>query len=121
MHKLLESLPPGARVLDLGARTGSFSTNREDLAIVRLDLERLSAYSERWGLRRSREVLQVCFRKTDPGKLWLSPPGIAWPHSSQVCTGGGSVMALKAPRIGKILFGISTAYKDRSGRDFLTP
>jgi SAM-dependent methyltransferase len=39
MHKLLESLPPGARVLDLGARTGSFSTNREDLTVVRLDLE----------------------------------------------------------------------------------
>src|SRR5580692_2382347 len=39
MHKLLESLPPGARVLDLGARTGSFNTNREDLAVVRLDLE----------------------------------------------------------------------------------
>jgi len=39
MHKLLESLPPGARVLDLGARTGSFNTNRQDLAVVRLDLE----------------------------------------------------------------------------------
>jgi ubiquinone/menaquinone biosynthesis C-methylase UbiE len=39
VHKLLESLPPGAWVLDLGARTGSFSTNREHLAVVRLDLE----------------------------------------------------------------------------------
>lgn len=39
MHDLIESLPPGARVLDLGARSGSFATNREDLCIVRLDLE----------------------------------------------------------------------------------
>src|ERR1700722_12314610 len=39
MQKLLESLPPGARVLDLGARTGSFTTNRTDLTVVRLDLE----------------------------------------------------------------------------------
>jgi ubiquinone/menaquinone biosynthesis C-methylase UbiE len=39
MQRLLESLPPGARVLDLGARTGSFATDREDLAVVRLDLE----------------------------------------------------------------------------------
>lgn len=39
MVNLIESLPPGARVLDLGARTGSFSTTRGDLCIVRLDLE----------------------------------------------------------------------------------
>ena len=39
MDKLLECLPPGARVLDLGARTGSFNTDRKDLAVVRLDLE----------------------------------------------------------------------------------
>ncbi len=39
MRKLLESLAPGARVLDLGARTGSFVTNRSDLSVVRLDLE----------------------------------------------------------------------------------
>jgi SAM-dependent methyltransferase len=39
MLDLIESLPPGAHVLDLGARTGSFTTTREDLAIVRLDLE----------------------------------------------------------------------------------
>lgn len=39
MQKLLESLPPGSRVLDLGARSGSFTTNRQDLLVVRLDLE----------------------------------------------------------------------------------
>ena len=39
MQKLLESLPPGARVLDLGARTGSFTTGRPDLSVIRLDLE----------------------------------------------------------------------------------
>ena len=39
MFDLIENLKPGARVLDLGARTGSFSTTRSDLTIVRLDLE----------------------------------------------------------------------------------
>jgi SAM-dependent methyltransferase len=39
MVDLIESLPPGARVLDLGARSGSFQTTRGDLCIVRLDLE----------------------------------------------------------------------------------
>jgi SAM-dependent methyltransferase len=39
MQKLLESLPPGARVLDLGARTGSFTVDREGVCVVRLDLE----------------------------------------------------------------------------------
>ena len=39
MHELLTALPPGARVLDLGARSGSFETSRKDLAIFRLDLE----------------------------------------------------------------------------------
>jgi SAM-dependent methyltransferase len=39
MHELLAALPPGARVLDLGARSGSFETSRRDLHIVRLDLE----------------------------------------------------------------------------------
>lgn len=39
MQKLLESLSPGARVLDLGARTGSFAIYREDISVVRLDLE----------------------------------------------------------------------------------
>jgi SAM-dependent methyltransferase len=36
---LLLHLPPNARVLDLGARTGSFRSPRPDLRIVRLDLE----------------------------------------------------------------------------------
>ncbi len=39
MLELIDNLPSGARVLDLGARTGSFSTTRTDVAIVRLDLE----------------------------------------------------------------------------------
>jgi SAM-dependent methyltransferase len=39
MNELLHSLPSGARVLDLGARTGSFQSPRADLLIVRLDLE----------------------------------------------------------------------------------
>jgi SAM-dependent methyltransferase len=39
MLDLIDKLPPGARVLDLGARTGSFTTSRTDLCIVRLDLE----------------------------------------------------------------------------------
>jgi SAM-dependent methyltransferase len=39
MNELLASLPPGARVLDLGARSGSFDANRSDLTVVRLDLE----------------------------------------------------------------------------------
>src|SRR4051812_8701835 len=39
MNELLASLPAGARVLDLGARSGSFDTTRSDLNIVRLDLE----------------------------------------------------------------------------------
>ncbi|SRR5579883_176338 len=36
---LLDLLPEGARILDLGARLGSFSTLRTDLCIVRLDLD----------------------------------------------------------------------------------
>jgi SAM-dependent methyltransferase len=39
MIDLIEKLPPGARVLDLGARGGSFTTERADVAVVRLDLE----------------------------------------------------------------------------------
>ena len=40
MLHLLRNLPPGARVLDLGAGSGSFRTERLDLVMVRLDLER---------------------------------------------------------------------------------
>jgi SAM-dependent methyltransferase len=39
MTELLARLPAGARVLDLGARSGSFHTDRADLVVVRLDLE----------------------------------------------------------------------------------
>jgi SAM-dependent methyltransferase len=39
MDHLIAALPPGSRVLDLGARTGSFQTERCDLGVVRLDLE----------------------------------------------------------------------------------
>jgi SAM-dependent methyltransferase len=39
MLRLIEALPAGSRVLDLGARAGSFETRRSDLCIVRLDLE----------------------------------------------------------------------------------
>ena len=39
MNDLLRALPLGARVLDLGARAGSFQNPRPDLLIVRLDLE----------------------------------------------------------------------------------
>jgi SAM-dependent methyltransferase len=39
MHELLAALPVGARVLDLGARSGSFETPRRDIHVVRLDLE----------------------------------------------------------------------------------
>ncbi|HLK69986.1 MAG TPA: class I SAM-dependent methyltransferase [Bryobacteraceae bacterium] len=48
MLDLVKNLPPGARVLDLGARTGSFHTDREDLCIVRLDLEILPARGTGW-------------------------------------------------------------------------
>lgn len=40
MLDLIQTLPPGARVLDLGAHAGSFSTERRDVLVVRLDLER---------------------------------------------------------------------------------
>src|SRR5205085_12228559 len=39
MDHLLAGLAPGSRVLDLGARAGSFHTGRGDLSLVRLDLE----------------------------------------------------------------------------------
>ncbi|HTS26605.1 MAG TPA: methyltransferase domain-containing protein [Bryobacteraceae bacterium] len=39
MLDLVQKLAAGSRVLDLGARTGSFHTDRTDLCIVRLDLE----------------------------------------------------------------------------------
>jgi SAM-dependent methyltransferase len=39
MKEILESLPPGSLVLDLGARTGSFSASGTGLTVVRLDLD----------------------------------------------------------------------------------
>ena len=39
MLELIARLPAGARVLDLGAAAGSFSTARRDILVVRLDLE----------------------------------------------------------------------------------
>jgi SAM-dependent methyltransferase len=41
--ELIAGLPAGARVLDLGAAAGSFTTTRSDLLIVRLDLEPLGS------------------------------------------------------------------------------
>jgi SAM-dependent methyltransferase len=39
MQKLLQSLAPNSRVLDLGARSGSFAITRQDQCVVRLDLQ----------------------------------------------------------------------------------
>lgn len=39
MTPLIERLPAGARVLDLGASSGSFSVSRSDVAVVRVDLD----------------------------------------------------------------------------------
>ena len=39
MDYLIRALPPGARVLDLGAGPGSFRTSRPDLLVIRLDLQ----------------------------------------------------------------------------------
>ena len=38
MLELVQAIPPGSRVLDLGAGPGSFQTERSDLLIVRVDL-----------------------------------------------------------------------------------
>jgi hypothetical protein len=40
MLPLIAKLPAGARILDLGAGPGSFHTERHDLVVVRLDLEK---------------------------------------------------------------------------------
>ncbi len=39
MTELLDALPPGARVLDLGCRTGSFRDQGRSLRAIRIDLE----------------------------------------------------------------------------------
>ena len=46
MLDLIRNLPAGARVLDVGASTGSFPRERPDLQIVRLDLERPHALGD---------------------------------------------------------------------------
>jgi SAM-dependent methyltransferase len=48
MLNLIRSLPPGARVLDLGAGPGSFAPERHDLCVVRVDLERPHQLGEGW-------------------------------------------------------------------------
>ena len=45
LTRLIANLPAGARVLDLGARSGSFSTSRADIAVIRADLEPPSRHS----------------------------------------------------------------------------
>ena len=41
MYEILEYLHPGARVLDLGCRNGSFPINfRDDISVIRVDLEK---------------------------------------------------------------------------------
>jgi SAM-dependent methyltransferase len=40
MRRLIDRLPPRAQVLDLGAGAGSFPVHRDDLCVVRLDIQR---------------------------------------------------------------------------------
>jgi SAM-dependent methyltransferase len=56
---LLRNLPPRARVLDLGARTGSFRSPRKDLIVVRLDLD-ISPAAD--GLRVAGDAARLPFR-----------------------------------------------------------
>src|ERR1039457_3349417 len=46
--ELIEGLMPHSRVLDLGASAGSFAANRNDLTVVRLDLEKPHAMAAGW-------------------------------------------------------------------------
>ncbi|HYW47098.1 MAG TPA: class I SAM-dependent methyltransferase [Bryobacteraceae bacterium] len=39
MLELIQGLPRGARVLDLGSGSGSFQTTRDDIGVIRLDVE----------------------------------------------------------------------------------
>jgi hypothetical protein len=48
MLDLIGNLPPGARVLDLGAGPGSFHSTRSDHLVVRLDLEQPHALGDGW-------------------------------------------------------------------------
>ncbi len=43
MYEILEYLHPGARVLDLGCRNGSFPINfRDNISVIRVDLEKIA-------------------------------------------------------------------------------
>ena len=44
MTEIFASLPAKARVLDLGARHGSFKIERQDVLVVRVDLEAFAAH-----------------------------------------------------------------------------
>jgi len=59
MDHLIAALPPGSRVLELGAR-GSFHTERRDLCLVRLDLEMPDIRGE--GARVAADAARMPFR-----------------------------------------------------------
>lgn len=61
MTRLIANLPAGARVLDLGARSGSFSTPRADITVVRADLEPPAA-GRRSGSYVAADAAQLPFR-----------------------------------------------------------
>jgi SAM-dependent methyltransferase len=127
MLDLVKSLAPGSRVLDLGARTGSFQTSRSDLCIVRLDLDipeargsghyvagdaaRLPCASQSFDLVISNHSLEHFpeFESTvrELGRV-IRPDGalyIAVPDAGTLCDriyrwmgrGGGHVNAFRAP------------------------
>ena len=62
MIDLLHQLPSGARVLDLGARAGSFVNPRPDLFVVRLDLDSNVRYTGQAFDSRKEEVLKASKR-----------------------------------------------------------
>lgn len=62
MTELIAKLPAGARVLDLGAAAGSFSTARRDILVVRLDLEPQRGVSSRPGAWLAADAARMPFR-----------------------------------------------------------